>query len=394
MQNEYLFWILLQVIVSVSLWLAPVLLFIGIFRKKNSTKTTQSEDTVLDYAIIVTAYQQVGLIDKVVQSILNLDYEKYMVYVVADNCDISTINIKHEKVRILRPETVLASNIKSHFYAINRFERAHDIVTIIDSDNLVEKDYLNQLNIYFKQGYKAVQGTRKAKNLNTIYACLDEAGDIYYRFTDRKLPFDAGSSASLAGSGMAFTTDIYKTCLEAFSLTTGAGFDKILQYELVNRNERIAFAEKAVVYDEKTAKTDQLVKQRARWINTWFRFWKLGAVMLLKSIVRFNWNGFVFSLMLLRPPLFLIFLTIGIFCIINIFTVPLMLIYWGVLLLLFVFVFVRALNHFKANKRVYDSIWHAPKFVFFQLIAFTKAKKANKLSVATEHDLSAETEVK
>lgn len=393
MQNEYLFWIVLQVIMSVSLWLAPVLLLIGLFRKKSSIKTTQTEEAELDYAIVVTAYQQVGLIDKVVQSILNLDYEKYMVYVVADNCDISTINIRHDKVRILRPEAVLASNIKSHFYAINRFERAHDIITIIDSDNLVDKNYLNQLNIFFRQGFKAVQGTRRAKNLNTVYACLDEAGDIYYRFTDRKLPFDAGSSASLAGSGMAFTTQIYKACLEPFSLT-GAGFDKILQYELVKRNERIAFAKDAVVYDEKTAKTDQLVKQRARWINTWFRFWKLGVIMLFKSVTKFNRNGFIFGLMLLRPPLFLMFLTIGVIGIVNIFTVPVMLVYWGILVLLFILVFFRSLNYFRADKRIYSSVWHAPKFVFFQLIAFTKSKKANKLSVATEHDLSAETEVK
>ncbi|HTG56872.1 MAG TPA: glycosyltransferase [Niabella sp.] len=387
-----MFWILLQIIVSVSLWIAPVLLLTGIFRKKNTAKIATRED-LKDYAIIVTAYQQAGLIDKVVASILNLNYDEYLVYVVADNCDISEIKVRHPKVKILRPENVLASNIRSHFYAINRFERMHDIVTIIDSDNLVDREYLNELNVFFKQGYKAVQGTRKAKNLNTIYACLDEAGDIYYRFTDRKLPFDAGSSASLAGSGMAFTTSIYKACLEHLSLD-GAGFDKVLQYELVKRNEKIAFAERAVVYDEKTAKTDQLVKQRARWINTWFRFWRLGLIMLLQSLRKFNWNGFVFSSMLLRPPLFLMVLAIGIICLINIFTVPFMLAYWGFLCLLFILVFARSLRYFKADKRVYNSIRHAPRFIFFQLIAFGKAGKANKISVATEHDLSGGTEIK
>ncbi|MFT3904323.1 MAG: glycosyltransferase [Niabella sp.] len=339
-----------------------------------------------DYAIIVTAYQQVDLIEKVVRSILNVNYKHYMIYVVADNCDISQLCIGDEKVRILRPEKVLASNIRSHFYAIDRFERHHDIVTIIDSDNLIDNEYLNHLNPYFEAGYKAVQGVRKAKNLNTVYACLDEAGDIYYRYIDRKLPFNAGSSASLAGSGMAFTVDIYKKCLGGMAIE-GAGFDKVLQYELLRRKERIAFAEQVVVYDEKTAKSDQLVKQRARWINTWFRFWMLGLKMMFRSVVKFDWNQFAFSLMLMRPPLFLMLLITGVLCLINVFVSPWILLYWSATLLVFLIFFLGSLRYFRANKRIYRSIKSAPRFIFYQLLAFVKAKRANQLSVATRHDI-------
>jgi hypothetical protein len=47
-------------------------------------------------------------------------------------------------------------------------------------------------------GFAAVQGERKAKNLDTTYACLDAARDIYYHFYDGKLLFHIGSSATLA----------------------------------------------------------------------------------------------------------------------------------------------------------------------------------------------------
>src|SRR5690606_9642810 len=190
---------------------------------------------------------------------------------VADNCDVSDLHFNDERVVVLRPPTVLASNVKSHFYAIENFIRPHDNLTIIDSDNEVVPDYLNELNVYFNQGFEAVQGPRKAKNLNTTYACLDAARDIYYHFYDARILFNLGSSATLAGSGMAFNVDLYKRLLGNYQ-QKGAGFDKVLQFEIVNDNQRIAYAAKAVVYDEKTARSEQLVKQRARWINTWFKY--------------------------------------------------------------------------------------------------------------------------
>ena len=375
--------VIIQLLFSIC-FLFPVILLIISKLKKKPTLNAIKSAKALDYGIIVTAYKQIDLIPDVINSLLNLNYHRYTVYVVADNCDISTLNYNDGRIKILRPPKTLASNIKSHFYAINEFVREHDIVTIIDSDNLVDSEYLNELNHFFASGYLAVQGVRKAKNLNTMYACLDEAGDIYYRYIDRKLLFESGSSASLAGSGMAFTTSIYKKCLGHLNID-GAGFDKVLQYELLNRNKRIAFAEKAIVYDEKTTQPDQLVKQRARWINTWFRFWVLGAKMLLSSLKRPNWNRFAFSMLLMRPPLFLMLLIAGVFFIVNLWLMPLMSLYWLLTAVIFIAIFFTALNYFNANKKIYNSLIHAPKFVFYQILAFLKVRKANKMSVATEH---------
>src|SRR5690606_25236094 len=180
---------------------------------------------------------------------------------------------------VLCPEQVLASNTKSHFYAINRFSRNHDVLTIIDSDNLVHPDYLNELNIYFNKGYDAIQGVRAPKNLNTTLACLDAARDLYYNYYDGHLLFELGSSATLAGSGMAFRTGLYRECLENLEIQ-GAGFDKVLQAEIVKRGYVIAHASTAIVYDEKTSQSQQLINQRSRWINTWLKYFKLGVGLL------------------------------------------------------------------------------------------------------------------
>jgi len=373
-------WIFFQILIGYNLVL-PILLYL-LYRLKSHKQVLQSSPAEADYAIIVTAYEWVTAIPDVVNSLLKLNYSNYLIYVVADKCDISSLHFTDERVVILRPEETLAGNVRSHFYAINRFKRAHDRLTIIDSDNLVEPEYLNELNKMFNQGFEAVQGIREAKNLDTTYACLDAARDIYYHFYDGKILFHVGSSATLAGSGMAFTTKLYRDCLENRDVS-GAGFDKVLQAAILGQNKRIAFTGKAVVYDEKTTHSDQLVKQRARWINTWFKYFGYGFTLLLKSVKNFSFNQFVFGLILLRPPLF-IFLILAMFCMLaNVFISGVAVAVWFTGFVLFVLGFYLALAKSDTDKRIYQSLVNIPKFIYFQIISLVKSRRANQYSVAT-----------
>ena len=377
-------WIIVQVLLSIGIWLPIILKLIGYFKNKPADKKHTVKE--YDYGIIVTAYQQTKLLPGVVDSILKLNYSNYLVYIVCDDCDISALNFADKRVVILKPEVTLGNNILSHQYAITRFKRQHNIITIIDSDNLLHAEYINEMNLFFKRGYKAVQGVRKARNLDTIYARLDEASDIYYRYVDRKLSFEGGSSATLAGSGMAFDADTYKDAIKNIQIS-GAGFDKLLQYYLVKNKEVLAFSEKAVVLDGKTSKSGQLVKQRARWINAWGKHWALGWDLLVTGTRSFSWNQVAFSNALLRPPLFLL-LSGAVVCIaIDLAYQQFMVYYWLITLFVFLFTFLTALQYFGAEKKIYRSLAQAPRFIFFQMLALFKAREANQLSVATKHEL-------
>lgn len=374
-------WIIFQLIIGYNLVLPLVIYLIAVLRPVSNTSINPVD---ADYAIIVTAYEQVSHIPAVIASILSLNYQNYLVYIVADKCGDAELDFSDERVIVLRPETTLASNTRSHFYAIKNFARAHGRLTIIDSDNMLDPEYLNELNRIFDQGYIAVQGLRDAKNLDTTYACLDAARDIYYHFYDGKILFRAGSSATLAGSGMAFNTDLYVECLGQRDIV-GAGFDKVLQAEIVSRNFRIAFAEKAIVYDEKTSNTDQLVNQRSRWINTWFKYFSLGFSLIAKGITNLSWNQLLFGLVLLRPPLF-IFLLLSAGCLfLDIFVSPETVAFWVAGFVLFIGGFCFALLRSHTDKRIYRSLINIPKFMFFQVLSLLKVRKANERSVATKH---------
>ncbi len=337
-----------------------------------------------DYAIIVTAYKYTGNLSNVVDSLLKMNYNNFIVYIVADDCADYNPNFQDERIVLLKPETPFANQVKSHFFAIHNFKRAHNRLTIIDSDNLVHPDYLKELDPFFEAGYKAVQGVRSAKNYDNNYSKLDAINELYYLFCDRKVLFGIGSSCMLSGSGMAFTTGLYKDCLGDIN-TSGAGFDKVLQMKIVSAKNKIAFAEKAFVYDEKTSSTDQLVKQRARWINTWFRFFSFGLQLMYKGIKNLNLNQFLFGFVLVRPPLFMLVMLVGIFFLANVFLNPMIAWVWIILMIIFIAGFVFALKIMKAPKTLYRALLHIPAFMFFQILSLLKAKKANQISVATVH---------
>jgi len=149
---------------------------------------------------------------------------------------------------------------------------------------------------------------------------------------------------------------------------------------------RIAFSEQAVIYDEKTSKSDQLVQQRSRWINTWFKYFSLGFRILASGFRDFSKNRMIFGLVLLRPPLF-IFLLGSVLCILlNIlFGLYSSVIVWCIAFILFVASFAISLIHANADARIYRSLVQIPRFVLYQVISLLNVRKANKISVATKH---------
>ncbi len=382
----YDIWLIIQGITAFILVfpLLSYLVFLWAGKRKVSPALTGINP---DYGIIVTAYGYAGNLKNVIASLLQQSYPQFIIYVVADNCGEGEIYPPHEKLVIIKPETVLANQLKSHVLAITHFKRQHTIVTIIDSDNLVAPNYLEALNPWFKEGYQAVQGVRKAKNTNTAYASVDALNELYYLFYDRMVLFAIGSSAMLSGSGMAFTTALYKSFLDK-TKSSGAGFDKILQKEILYNKYRIAFAGEAIVYDEKTDNADQLVKQRARWNNTWFRYVRFGFTIFGQGLKNFSLNQLLFGFVLLRPPLFLLLLLSGSFFLINLFTNSLFAWAWVICFLLFILAFFIALANTGADKNLYKSIIHIPRFISMQILSLTKAAKANKVSVATKHSVT------
>lgn len=368
-------------------FLLPVTLFLLhwlVGNKKNFlySKYPVVNDKNFDFAAIITAHQDARFIAPLVDSFLKQTYGNFVVYVVADDCDIANLSFSDPRIKILKPEPALHAKIHSIKYAVDRFIREHDVMIIFDSDNLVHPSYLEVLNDHFRRGFRAVQTHMLSKNTDSVYARLDSIGHIYNTFMERQVKMELGLSSAILGLGIALETKLYH---EIFYKDTLGGFDKKLQAELIRRIPQIAFAEDAIVYDEKVESGQALEKQRTRWIYTYFKYFPESWRMVKSGIRSASFNQFLFGFTMLRPPLFM---TIGlafIFMIVSIFVQPWMAFAWAALLLIYALVFVLVVISQSRQKGMAEALIHLPRIVFRQVFAFLKLRRAGKEFLKTDH---------
>lgn len=351
-------------------------------------KLKKNFDKKYDFAAVITAYKNIDIAIPCVDSILKQKYENYIVYLVADQCDLSNVNINDTRVVILNPEEKLGSKVKSIKYAIDNFKRKHEAIIIFDPDNLAHPQMFSKMNLYFNNGYKAVQGRRTAKNVDTVYACLDAMGEYYYNYVTKYAPYKLRSSSPIAGSGMALDYDLYVEHLNNYSEDSTkviVAEDKILQAEIVAKGLEIAFARDAIIYDEKVSSGAQVKRQRTRWINSYFKYSLKAIQIIFQGIVNFSWNQFLFGLNIFLPPLFLLVLSSGFFFILNFFIDKQIFIVWLCALMIFVLNFNAALLLSNVEKEIWRSMWGIPLFMFNQIMALLKIKRSNKDFMETVH---------
>src|SRR5690606_9942937 len=117
--------------------------------------------------------------------------------------------------------------------------------------------------------------------------------------------------------------------------------------------------------DEKTSASDQLVNQRSRWINTWFKYFSFGFKLVGSGIKNSSINQLIFGLVVLRPPLFMFLLLSCFFLFINLFINPIISLIWFIGLIIFVLGFMLSLKSHNTDKRIYAALVNIPKFIFF-----------------------------
>jgi cellulose synthase/poly-beta-1,6-N-acetylglucosamine synthase-like glycosyltransferase len=335
-----------------------------------------------DFAAVITVHQDPRFIAPLVDSFSKQHYNNFVVYVVADDCDITGLHFADKRIKILKPEPALNGKTKSIKFAVDNFVRKHDVLIIFDSDNLVHPDYLKNLNVYFQHGFKVVQTHMLSKNIDSVYARLDSIGHIYNNFLERQVKMELGLSSAILGLGISIDLDLYK---EIFYKDSLGGFDKRLQIQLVQKVKQIGFAKDCIVYDEKVEDGATLEKQRTRWINTYFKYFKQSINLFINGIIKFNMSQVLLGMIMLRPPLFMTFFLAFIFAIIGFIFKPIIGIVWCVLILLFAINFVLIIATQSRQKGMVQSLAHIPKIVIRQMKSLLKIKSATKSFLKTEH---------
>lgn len=358
--------------------------------KPDSSRTPSS-----DFACVITVYKDFEIALPLVRALLRQKYPNFHIYLVADAIPVIHSLIKDLKLTILLPVSPLSSKVASLNHALENMHGKHTHIVVFDPDNLVPEHFLDVIDRYHQEGFSVVQGKRIAKNIDTTYAKLDALGEYYYDYSVRNVPFRLGSSSTIAGSGMSIEEDLYRQNIanemkELLAKGVVVSEDKSLQLQLVRQGYRIAYAPAAIIFDEKISSSQQIGKQRGRWLNSYFRH-SFGALKALgKGLAGLNWNIFLFSITVLMPPM--VFLVGGALLLMSffLFVQPYLSLAIAISILVFICGFGLNLVFNRTPSSVLFAIPTIPLFIWGQLAGFGNIRRANKDFMETDHMLKIE----
>jgi len=344
------------------------------------------------FACIITAYRNAVITYPLVESLLRQTHSNLTIYLVADECPDFDFGLDDPRFVVLRPSEPLRLKAKSLLLAMDNFRHPHDFVAVFDADNLAHPKFLEELNRFADAGFRCIQGQRLAKNLDTTYAALDSMGEHYKNYIEREVPFRLGGSAVISGSGMATESVLYRTYLTSPEIEQGKHQwkkmlqeDKILQNFLLRRGERIAYARRAIVFDEKVETGEAVETQRSRWLFSYFQNMPNALGILLSGIWGLNLNQLYFGFVTLVLPMFIQLGLAMVLAAIAFFVAPI----WSIVLLAALVIFslniLWSLRLDGAPPEVWNALWQVPKFMLRQFAGLLKMRDPNKHFKHTEH---------
>lgn len=222
------------------------------------------------FMAIIPAHNEEAVIGNLVNSLKNQDYPKelYDIYVIADNCTDHTARIAREAGAIVY-ERFDAQN-KTKGYALQWFlqqkikeDAPYDAFCVFDADNIVDGNFIKNMNKKLCQGETVVQGYRDIKNPTDSWITAGYA--IFYWTMNRfyhLARYNVGLSPLINGTGFMVRFDAIKP--EGWNTQT---LTEDIEFSLkrIIKGKKLGWATDAIVYDEQPVGFKQSWSQRSRW---------------------------------------------------------------------------------------------------------------------------------
>lgn len=227
------------------------------------------------YAVLIAARNEEQVLPHLLDSICEQDYPaaKITTYVVADNCTDRTAQVAqtHGATVFQRFNNEKIGKGYALHYLLEQIRATsgleqYDAFLIFDADNLLEPDYITQINKTCSDGYEAFCGYRNSKNFQTNWISAGQS--LWYLHDSTHLNRSRmllGNPCAVTGTGFGFT----RTLLEQmggwnfFTLTEDIEFSTWC----ATRGIRVGYNHDAILYDEQPASFRISWRQRSRWVQ-------------------------------------------------------------------------------------------------------------------------------
>ena len=303
--EKYIFWVtaIFQIgVFALMLYYLFIALF-GFYKKKD-TKTFEPQKK---FAMLVAAHNEEVVIENLVESLKHLDYPKelYDIFVIADNCTDNTAKIARAAganvfERFNKEKRGKGFALEWMFDKIFKMDTHYDGIAVFDADNLVDKNFLKEMNNKMCEGFKVVQGYIDSKNPQDSW--ITESYAIAFTSANRMLQLaksNIGLSAQIGGTGFVIdTATLKKLGWGATCLTEDLEFS----CKLILNGEKVGWAHDAIIYDEKPLTLKASWNQRKRWMQGFADVaTRYGMKLLKKSIKDRSLVAFDCTLYVMQP---------------------------------------------------------------------------------------------
>ena len=271
------------------------------------------------FMAIIPAHNEEAVIVNLIESLKKQNYPKDLldIYVIADNCTDQTAKIAKEHGAIVYER--IDEEHKTKGYAMNWFlnkmiqkNADYDAFCVFDADNIVDEDFMKNMNKKLCQGEDIVQGYRDIKNPTDSWVSAGYA--IFYWTMNRfyhLARYNLGLSPLINGTGFMVRFDLIKK--EGWNTKT---LTEDIEFSLKNiiKGRKIGCAIDAKVYDEQPIGFRQSWSQRSRWTVGHLQCMKYYTTDLVKSVKEhkslLNFDGLLYILGI--PMMLLTFLLLGV----------------------------------------------------------------------------------
>jgi len=224
------------------------------------------------FAVIISARDEENVIGYLLDSLNAQEYarELYDIFVIADNCKDNTAAFARAKGAIAYERCNEMKMSKGYALGwmfdilLKEYPDKYDAVCVFDADNIVDKQFLAQMNDQLCAGVNISQGYRDIKNPSDTWISGNYALYFWTNIRFYQLArYNVGLSCMIGGTGFMFKTSILQT--EGGWQTNTICEDVEFSLYKIADGHKISFAYNAHFYDEQPLTFKQSWRQRMRW---------------------------------------------------------------------------------------------------------------------------------
>ncbi len=283
-------------------------IFIGLWKKPKIFTATKNHR----YAIVISARNEQSVIGQLIDSIKNQNYpgELIDIFVIADNCTDNTATVARNSGAIVHERFNTEKVGKGYaldwmFDIIHRdyADRNYDAFMVFDADNLLDQNFVKEMNKVFSQGYRIITSYRNSKNFGGNWI---SAGYSLWFLREAKFLNNArmqlNTSCAISGTGFLISSDIIQK--------NGGWIHHLLTEDIeftvdnVIQGETIGYCEGAILYDEQPTLFRESYNQRLRWAKGFYQVFANYGGKLFRGVFKGSFSCFD-MLMTIMPAMLL-----------------------------------------------------------------------------------------